>query len=451
MSPYTPLRSDRRALVAVLALLGACASDPPTPDDAAPHDGAIEDDATDGAIHDVIDDTPPDATPDATSPGDADVRLDAPDAAPPRDADVRLDAERADVRPDARPDAAAPDAAPPRDAAVPPPPTSALLLDGASPMPCADPALVSVRNADATFYVYCTGMAHVWRTSDWVRFDDVRPTTRFDLGGMSDNGRQIGSWWAPGVVYAPDLNRYVMWVSVPAAAAVRGDDGWDARALAVLTATEPTGPWVFRAMAQGASRGQHFIDPFLFRDHDGRRYVYWKQYGGGVPSRIMGAAVDATWQGIVAGSRVEIMDGFGGAGTWEDNVRENPAVVYDADADRHHLLFSGGHWAENGYATAHALSACGPLCVAASRGGWHMAPSGDRGILQVVRTFGDADFRFGGPGGAEFQGRDALHIVYAAAARSARGDQTRYLMRDRVRWRSGAPYVDTAGHRPLGY
>ncbi len=349
-------------------------------------------------------------------------------------------------------DSSAPDVTTVRDSGVTPPttPTSALLLDGADPMPCADPTVFSENDAEATFYVYCTGMSHVWRTSDWVHFSDQRSATRFDLTGLSANGQHIGAWWAPGIAWAPNLNRYVMWVSVPAAAATNGADGWSARAFAVLTSPTPTGVWNYVGMGQTAGAGQHFIDPFLFRDHDGRRYVFWKQYGGGVPSRIMGAQIDATWRSIVAGTRVEIMDGFGGAGTWEDNVRENPAVWYDAGANRYHMLFSGGHWAEDNYATAHALSTCGPLCVSGT-GNWHMVNSGDRGILQTVRTFNHPSFAFGGPGGAEFQDRTARHIIYAAAARSGRGDHTRYLMRDRVAWQNGAPFVDTAGHNPLGY
>jgi|GEM_PF-2220783 len=337
---------------------------------------------------------------------------------------------------------------PPRDVPPSSPPQTGLLLDGARPMQCADPALFSAANAEGTYYAYCTGMAHVWTTSDWARFDDRRSATRFDLTGMSANGRELGSWWAPGIVYAPDLRQYVMWVSVPDARARRGASGWDTRSLAVLTAATPTGPWVYRNIGLAASAtGQHVIDPFLFRDHDGRRYVFFKRYGGGASSSIMGAAVDASWRHLVAGSQVEIMDGYGGPRTWEDNVRENPAVDYDPATGHHHMLFSGGHWAEDSYATGHALSTCGPLCVSAS-GRWRIVASGDLGINQVVRANGDPDFRHGGPGGAVFQDDRARTIVYAAAARSARGDSARYLMRQAIRWRNDAPYVDTAGHRP---
>lgn len=46
---------------------------------------------------------------------------------------------------------------------------------------------------------------------------------------------------------------------------------------------------------------------------------------------------------------------------------------------------------------------------------------------------------------------DARDIIYAAAARSRNGVTTRYLMRDRIDWLNLSPYVDTAGHEPVGY
>ena len=328
-------------------------------------------------------------------------------------------------------------------------PTTALLRP-ANPMPCADPAVVSENGAGQVFYVFCTSMSHVWKTTNWVSFTDVRASVTFDLTGMSANGRQLGSWWAQGIVYAPALSRYVMWVSVPDAQATN-NSGWDTRSLAVLTASSPLGPWAFRSLAIDGAVGQQFIDPFLFIDHDGGRYVYWKQYGGGVTSSIVGARVDASWTQVVAGTQLVIMNGYGGAGTWEDNVRENPAVSWDPVAQRHHLIFSGGHWFNDTYATGHAISSCGPLCPSTQTGGWHMRDSGDRNILQVVRSLGNPNFANGGPGGAVFLDDSAQDIIYAAAAKSANGVTTRYLMRDRVRWQNLSPFVDTAGHEPLGY
>lgn len=363
--------------------------------------------------------------------------------------DSSNDTESTDAFDSAVLDAMVDTAAPPKDAS-PPAPTTALLRPD-KPMPCADPAVVSEKGASKVFYVYCTSMSHVWKTSDWVSFTDVRSSVGFTLAGMADNGKMIGSWWAPGLVYSKALDQYVMWVSVPDAQGTNTPgDGWDTRSLAVLTSAAPDGPWTFRGLAVDAKVGEHFIDPFLFIDSDGLGYAYWKQYGGGVSSSIMGARLDAKLGGLVAGTSIEVMNGFGGAGTWEDNVRENPAVVRDSGG-RYHMLFSGGHWFNDTYATAHALSSCGPLCPASTSGGWHMADSGDRGVLQVVRSVGNASFANGGPGGAVFLDDAADRIVYAAAAKSASGDKTRYLMLDAIEWQSRAPFVDTKGHEPHGY
>lgn len=448
----------RRALAVAAALLGCGEGTTALTDD----DAAF------------VDETPePDRTPDAdTEPDDAEADdvvealedvdplddvVEPLDAVTARDVAITpFDAVTARDVVVAPMDVVAPrDVVTPRDVVAPrdvvlPPMTGLLLRDG-SPMACADPAVFSADDAGARFFVYCTGMSHVWSTADWARFDDRRGATRFDLSGMSANGRQIGAWWAPSVAYAPSLDRYVMWVSVPDARATHDASGWNTRSLAVLTATTPTGPWVYRGIGLAATAaGQHYIDPFLFRDHDGRRYVFFKRYGGGLASSIVGAAVDASWQHVTAGTQVEIMNGYGGDGTWELNVRENPAVVYDAATGHHHMLFSGAHWDDASYATGHAVSACGPLCVRAGAG-WRITSSGDRGIVQVVRSRGDARFAHGGPGGAEFQDDRARFIVYAAAPRSARGDATRYLLRDAVRWRNDAPYVDNAGHLPGGF
>lgn len=325
------------------------------------------------------------------------------------------------------------------------------LLRPSNPMPCADPAVFSERNAGQVFYVFCTSMSHVWKTTDWQHFTDVRSSTTFTLTGLSANGQSVGSWWAPGIIYAPGAQLYVMWVSVPDAQGTRDASGtWDTRSIAVFTSPAPTGPWTFKSIALDGTVGQQYIDPFLFLDHDGGHYVFWKQYGGGLNSRIVGARVNASWE-AVTGARVDIINGYGGTGTWEDNVRENPAVWFDPATQRHHLLFSGGHWFNDTYATGHAVSSCGPLCPTATSGGWHITNSGDRGVVQVVRSLGNTNFTSGGPGGAVFLDDNADVIIYAAAAKSAAGTTTRYLMRDAVKWKNDAPYVNTTGHEPLGY
>jgi hypothetical protein len=326
----------------------------------------------------------------------------------------------------------------------------ALLLDDGEPMPCADPTVVSVRNEGADFYVFCTGMLRVWHTTDWVTFEDVRPSTTFPLTGVGQQAQAISWWWAPSVVYDSASDSYVMWVSIPSEASTGTAAATNARSLGVFTADVLTGPWTYEGDAITGAAMQMYIDPFLFRDHDGKHYVYWKHYGPDIGSLIAAAEVSADWHSIT-GDQVTIMNGWGGTGTWEDNVRENPALHYDAETGRHHLIFSGGHWNDASYATGHALSACGPLCVDAGNGGWHMVDSGDRGILQVVRTTGLSSFASGGAGGAEFLGARASYLLYAAAPVFESNPATRYLMLDPLTWANGAPFVDTDGHHPTGY
>ncbi|MBK8411054.1 MAG: family 43 glycosylhydrolase [Sandaracinaceae bacterium] len=327
---------------------------------------------------------------------------------------------------------------------------SALLLNAGQPMACADPTVVSVRNEGEDFYVFCTGMLRIWHTTDWVTFEDVRPSTTFSLTGVGAQAQAINWWWAPSVTYDGASDSYVMWVSIPSEASTGTAGGTNARSLGVFTAEELTGPWSYEGDAITGAAMQMYIDPFLFRDHDGKHYVFWKHYGPGIGSLIAAAEVSADWHAIT-GSQVTIMNGYGGTGTWEDNVRENPALYYDPAADRHHLIFSGGHWNDQSYATGHALSACGPLCVDADSGGWRMVESGDRGILQVVRTADLDVFGAGGAGGAEFLGARASYLLYAAAAPFGSNPPTRYLMLDPLSWANGAPFVDTDGHHPTGY
>ena len=317
-------------------------------------------------------------------------------------------------------------------------------------MPCADPSVVSVRNEGADFYIFCTGMLHVWHTTDWTQFNDVRSSTVFSLAGVGARGQSVVWWWAPSVIYDDATDTYIMWVSIPSEASTGTAGATDARSLAVFAAAQPTGPWSYVGDAITGGAMQMYIDPFLFRDHDGKHYVYWKHYGTGIGSLIAAAEVDSDWH-TITGAQVTIMYGWGGTGTWEDNVRENPALHYDAATGHHHLIFSGGHWNDASYATGHALSTCGPLCVDASAGGWQMVESGDRGILQVVRSADLGAFGSGGAGGAEFLGDDASYLIYAAAPAFGSNAPTRYLMLDPLGWANDAPYVDSDGHHPTGY
>jgi hypothetical protein len=357
-------------------------------------------------------------------------------SAPPPDASADLSSDAGDATTGEDAVVADGPGEPPADmtGSGPPPPT------GQSPLPCADPTVLADHAQPSTVYVFCTGMRHVWKTSDWTHFTDEHPGLVLNVSAMPALGRNSASWWAPTAIYDDAHSQYVMWASVQ-------DLDSSSRSLAVLTSPAPLGPWTFQSFAKRATAsGQNHIDPMLFRNSDGTHYVYWKHYGGGIASKISGAKLNASLTAM-SGAEVAIMNGYNSTG-WELNVRENPAVWQDTASGTWHMLYSGAHWRDDSYATGHAVSSCGPLCLDSAHGGWHIAPSHDRNIAQVVQAKGDAQFTHGGPGGAVWADDSGHWIVYAAASRSSQGDGARYLQRDRVSWSGGVPFVDNAGHHP---
>ena len=306
------------------------------------------------------------------------------------------------------------------------------------PMDCADPAAVE---SSGTWYVYCTSMGHLWTTADSFKtFKDEHASLAFATAPASNTEAHSfgghGAWWAPTVV--ADGKEFVMWVSVTMNAFK------EARSLATFRAPHPQGPWTFTGFAKRATEeGQMIIDPELFRNSDGRWFVYWKQYGPNLGSSIMGGAVNTGVDRIT--HEIVLLPGYSPNGGWEDNVRENPTVREDAQHHEWHLLYSGNHWATAGYATGHALSTTGPL------GPFRIDDSGDRGIPEVMATRGDArlaaKYAHGGPGGATWL-VGAAGVLYAAASQSNANDSRRYLHRETFTWKGSAPFVDTAHHAP---
>jgi hypothetical protein len=315
-----------------------------------------------------------------------------------------------------------------------------ILMSGSAPLACADPTAFSTDGLESTWFVFCTGMSHVWVTSDWTTFDNQRAELQFDFADMPAASQVVANWWAPTVIFDPIQARYVMWVSV-----IDGQQSWLSmtRSLATFSAPAPLGPWHFEGYGDAVTKdGQAIIDPMIFHDAFEGDYLYWKQYGPGLGSSIMGAQLDDSLTHIVDGTKTVLLPGYGGT-SWELNVRENPAVWQDVLGGAWHMLYSGAHWRNDTYATGHAISYCGPLCVLPGIG-WSVLPSTDRGVAQVVQAKGNPDFAFGGPGGAVWLGSGGDWILYAAALH----DHTRSLFLDQVQWDGDAPYVDRPGHQP---
>jgi arabinan endo-1,5-alpha-L-arabinosidase len=154
----------------------------------------------------------------------------------------------------------------------------------------ADPAVI--RGHDGAWYAYGTsdplrsgeGTPHripTARSTDlvhWSHVGDALATAAFPPYASSS-----AVFWAPDVRYLD--GHYVMYVAVTDTDASPGD--WDP-AIGAATAPTPTGPWTFSdrpVVAPRKAAGGDYeatIDPSEFTDVDGRRYLYWGSYGGGV-------------------------------------------------------------------------------------------------------------------------------------------------------------------------
>jgi arabinan endo-1,5-alpha-L-arabinosidase len=154
----------------------------------------------------------------------------------------------------------------------------------------ADPVIV--RGADGLWYAY--------GTSDPLREGEKQahrvPTLRSaDLVDWTFVGDAFGPdqrppYAAPGAAFwAPDVRfldgRYVMYVTVTDTTA--SPDGGDF-AIGAATAPTPTGPWTFDpepvvAPRPGGGGGWLWtIDPSQFTDVDGKKYLYYGSYYGGI-------------------------------------------------------------------------------------------------------------------------------------------------------------------------
>ncbi|MFC0628070.1 family 43 glycosylhydrolase [Kribbella deserti] len=152
----------------------------------------------------------------------------------------------------------------------------------------ADPAVIQGR--DGYWYAYATsdplveggpfGLMHMARTKDFSSWDY--------LGTVFDDSTKP-AWAAPGSFFwAPDIRyfggRYVMYFTVTDTAANPGGDP----AIGVATAPTPAGPWTATdgpvVTPKPDGNGGYFgtIDPALLTAADGKRYLYYGGYYGGI-------------------------------------------------------------------------------------------------------------------------------------------------------------------------
>ena len=258
----------------------------------------------------------------------------------------------------------------------------------AAPGDFPDPFVVRVDDGWAAFATNAAGRNVQVRWSADLRRWDERP----------DALPRLGRWARPGWTWSP--------------AVTPGGDGWvlwyvareprsGRQAISVATAAHWGGPYIDRTseplLYQAEEGGS--IDPSVFEDRDGTRYLLWKADANalGRPSSLWGAPLDAAGTAL-AGPPVRLLDHDR---AWERPLVEAPSL-FSADG-RYWLAYSAGWWESAGYGMGLAVGPAplGPFTKLTRHGPW---VGGDRAGA--------------GPGGQEIFTADdgALLVAYHALA-----------------------------------
>ena len=151
----------------------------------------------------------------------------------------------------------------------------------------ADPAVI--QGKDGWWYAYSTadplragdapGIMHIARTRDWRSWSYLG--TVFDATNRPSWATPTSGLWAPDVRYV--AGRYVLYFTVTDTTLNPGDDS----AIGVATAPTPVGPWTpsdAPVVAPRPGNGGFLwtFDPAAFTDVEGRSYLYYGSYNGGL-------------------------------------------------------------------------------------------------------------------------------------------------------------------------
>lgn len=283
--------------------------------------------------------------------------------------------------------------------------------------------------SDGSYYAYATngGTTNlpVLRSADlarWERIGDALPA----LPRWAKPN--FGFTWAPGVMEIGD--RFVLWF-------VARDAGSDRQCIGVATSDSPEGPFADDRdepfICQADLGGS--IDPYPFRDEDGRLLVYWKNDGNCCAKPVGLWVQPLADDGLeLQGEPVELIRRDQ---PWEIPLIENPAMVRDGDA--YYLFYSANWWESHEYAVGYAVceTATGPC---------------EKPLDAPVFQFTTEVM---GPGGQAFfsDADDQVWMAYHAWTAPDVGYPagSRSLRIERARFENGAPVISgpTTGPQPL--
>jgi putative cell wall-binding protein len=241
-----------------------------------------------------------------------------------------------------------------------------LSVQGSAAGDAPDPTVLAV---GSTWYSYATEFAGVRlpvRSSTdlrtWTRATEAMPRLAAWV--------QPGSNWAPSVVQAGGA--YVAWYTAREAATGR-------QCISRAVATSPRGPFVddlaAPALCQRTLGGS--IDPDVFTDTDGSRWLTWKsdENAIGNPSRLWMAQLSGDAR-TITGGHVTIL---GQSSAWESPTIEQPNIVKSGAT--YYLFYSGGWWESSSYAMGYATATArtGPYTKQTASKPWVSSAGGATG------------------------------------------------------------------------
>ncbi len=271
---------------------------------------------------------------------------------------------------------------------------AAVLADGVGPpaSAAAAPGRVNTSFPDAPdphvlrtggrYFAYTTN-----RAAPWGGLIHVPVWRSGDLASWSEQGDafpDLPRWAVPGHTWAPAVaplgGRFVLFFSARERRSGR-------QCIGKAFSNSPTGP--FRDTRRGpvvCQRGMGgSIDPYVFRDRDGRAFLLWKNDGNCCGRRV------SLWSQLLRPDsrlrgRARRLVSYDRA--WESPLIENPAMVRSPRVHGDYRLFYAANWWESkryGTGFARCDSPRGPCRKVTTRGPWHESTA----------------FAFG-PGGAAF-------------------------------------------------
>ncbi|WP_413452973.1 family 43 glycosylhydrolase [Georgenia phoenicis] len=211
----------------------------------------------------------------------------------------------------------------------------------------ADPAII--RGKDGWWYLYATsdplveggefGLMHVSRSRDMVDWE-YRGTI-LDESSAPSWATDTSFFWAPDIRYVD--GQYVLYFTVTDTTLNPGDDS----AIGAATAPTPEGPWtpVAEPVVPPRPDGNNFFwtfDPSMLADDDGRRYLYFGSYYGGLwvteldesGLRAVGEATQVAINDKFEGAYVLKRDGYYYLMASSANCCAGPSTGYSVFAGR---------------------------------------------------------------------------------------------------------------------